>query len=47
MESTDEPICRAGIETDIEKRLVDPGVAGKGRVDLEGKIDIYTLPCVK
>ena len=34
---TDEPVCRAEIETDIENRLVGPGVAGKGRVDLGGK----------
>ena len=30
---TDEPICRAGIETDIENRLMDTAGAGKGGMD--------------
>ena len=29
-DGTDEPICRAGIETDVENGLVDTGWEGEG-----------------
>ena len=32
MESTDEPICRAGIETDIENGLMDTEREGEGEM---------------
>ena len=35
---TDEPICKAEIETDVEN---------KGGMDWEIGVDIYTLPCIK
>ena len=41
--STDKPICRAGIE-----KQVDMGEKGREvRMSWESSIDIYTLPCVK
>ena len=44
---TDEPICRAGIETDIENGHVDTEGEEEGGTNLENSSDIYTLPCVK
>ena len=38
---TDEPICRAGIETQIEKTLVDTEGAGEGGMNRESIM--YTL----
>ena len=42
---TNEPICRAVIETDIDNRLVDTG--GEAGTNLESGIDIYTIVVVK
>ena len=44
--STDEPICRAGIDTDVESRYVDTG-KGKRGVGWTGRWDlhIYTTTC--
>ena len=42
---TNEPICRAVIETDIDNRLVDTG--GEAGINLESGIDIYTIVVVK
>ena len=39
----DEPICRAGIETDMENRLMDTEGEEKGGMIWESSIDIYTL----
>ena len=42
MESTDEPICRAGIETDIENRLMDTEREGEGEmIERVGLMNIY------
>ena len=42
---TDEPICRAGIKTEVEWIC---GYSGEERVgEIESSIDIYILPCVK
>jgi len=41
---TNEPICRAVIETDIDNRLVDTG--GEAGTNLESGIDIYTIVVV-
>ena len=41
----DEPTCRAGTDTGIEKGLVDPGLEGEDRVNRESSTDIYTLMC--
>ena len=38
---TDEPICRAGIETDVEKRCVDTGEEGERGTNWEIRINIY------
>ena len=43
---TEEPIWRAGIETQTQ-RHVDTVGEGKGGTDWESSIETYTLPCVK
>ena len=42
---TDEPISKAGTETDIENRYVTQ--RGEGGMNWEIRVDIYTLPSVK
>ena len=47
---TDEPICRAGIETQMYRTdLWTWGMSGGRRRwdELRSSIDIYTLPCIK
>ena len=45
--SNDEPICRTGIETQTEDRLMDTTEEGEGGMNRESSIETYTLPCVK
>ena len=42
---TNESICRAGIETDVENRLVDTVEEGEG-VRIESSTETYTFPHV-
>ena len=44
---TNEPLCRAGIDTDVENRLVGTAGEGEGGMNQESRIDVHTLPCVK
>ena len=49
---TDEPICRAGIETQMERKdlwMLLGGAAGEGQggTNWENSTEIYTLLCVK
>ena len=47
-DGTNEPICRATMETDIENRLMDMAGGEKARVrGMERVIGKYTLPYVK
>ena len=44
---TDEPICRAGIETQTERKDVWTLCGGEeGRMNCEIRFDINILPCV-
>ena len=44
---TDELVCRAEIETDVENKRMDPKVGGGGGMNWEIGIDIHTLICIK
>ena len=45
--STDEPICREGMEMQIENGLVDPAREGEAKTSWESGTDIYTPSHVK
>ena len=45
-DGTDEPICRAAVETNMEKRLVDTEGEGQGGTNGENSTETYTLPYV-
>ena len=44
---TDEPACRAGIETQMQRTTRGYSGGGEGRTNWESAIDIHTLPSVK
>ena len=45
---TDEPVCKAEIDTDVEnKRMDTKGGSEVGGMNWEVGIDIYTLICIK
>ena len=46
-DGTDEPICRAAMETDIENRRVDTKREGEGGKNWESNTETYTLPYIK
>ena len=44
---TDELICKAETETDVENRRMDTKGGRSGGMDWEIGIDVYTLLCIK
>ena len=44
LSGTDEPLCKAAMETDIEDRLVDTVGVGEGGMNWKSSIETYTLP---
>ena len=41
-----EPICKEGMETDIERRLLDKVGEGESGTNIAYSINIHTLLCV-